>query len=198
MSDAIILQKLRIHTADLHRQVEASPVMSGLLQADLTAEQYLAALQVLAALIARYEGALLRVFDQQHQYQYIPRLSIVYADIRAIGGAQPAIETEQDTTALYSDWELAGAAYVIEGSTMGGRILARRIENVLGPSLKLTSTCGISYFHFYQRGSWDKFKNWLEQAELSPVQHHEVVKGAQSAFHYLAEELANRQQSGVH
>lgn len=198
MDDAAILQQLRIQTADLHREVESASVMSRLLQADLTPDQYLAALQVLASFINRYETQLIRAFDQGHDYQYVPRLPLLMADIETLSGAPAVLDEPSAPPDLASWWELIGVAYVIEGSTQGGQILARRIAKILGAEFNLTSGRGLSYFNLYQRGSWAEFTHWLAQLELTPAQHENIVSGAQSAFRYLSEQLLTTPCHGVH
>ncbi|KFZ31909.1 hypothetical protein IDSA_04310 [Pseudidiomarina salinarum] len=198
MDDAAILQQLRTHTADLHREVESGSVMSRLLQPDLTANQYLAALQVLAAFITRYETQLIQAFDRPHGYQYIPRLPLLMADIEAVGNAPSEVSEPAEKPPSPTRWGLIGAAYVIEGSTQGGRILGRRIEKTLGPELSLTSEHGISYFNLHQRGSWIEFTDWLSQLEHTPAQRKEIVGGAQSAFRYLSEMLTTTPFYEVH
>ncbi len=189
MTNATTLQQLREQTADLHRQVESSAVMSALLQKDLGVDQYLQALQVLASFVRHYEPALIQTFGSDSAYRYLPRLPLLSADIRALNGNRQHQLAEAPAVADASWYELVGAAYVLEGSTQGGKILARRINDKLGLVAGINDKYGVSYFNLYQQGSWEQFKNWVSQLELTTAQQSEIANGAEYAFRYLHEAI---------
>ena len=74
-----------------------------------------------------------------------------------------------------------GAAYVLEGSTLGGQILSRHFAESLG----LRSDTGAAYLNGYREETgrmWREFVQMLESfAALTAVQD-EIVAGAELAF----------------
>lgn len=129
--DAKLLVRLRRSTGDAHRRVEARLFPSGLVDE----ASYRTMLQVLLALhepletrLAAVDGfAALGVDPLAHRKA--PRLR---ADLAALGVATPtaperaAPPVEDLATAL-------GVFYVLEGSTLGGRVLMDEVRDRLGP-----------------------------------------------------------------
>lgn len=73
-----------------------------------------------------------------------------------------------------------GSMYVVEGSTLGGAIIARDVENRLG----LTAETGCAYFRSYGRNvaaMWKSFGAVLLQAS-SPATDDLIVEAAQDTF----------------
>jgi heme oxygenase len=82
-----------------------------------------------------------------------------------------------------------GSMYVVEGSTLGGAIIAREVENRLG----LTAETGCAYFRSYGRdiaAMWKSFGAVLLEAS-SPEADDLIVGAAQDTFtvmhHWLCE-----------
>ncbi|HYF55970.1 MAG TPA: biliverdin-producing heme oxygenase [Salinarimonas sp.] len=81
-----------------------------------------------------------------------------------------------------------GALYVLEGSTLGGALIAREVERSLG----LTAGTGCAYFRAYGRETaamWRALGAHLE-ANVPPGRDDEVVAGARAAFERLRVWLA--------
>lgn len=71
---------------------------------------------------------------------------------------------------LTTIYEALGALYVLEGSTLGGPIIARMIRNQTG----LTSS--LQYFENYKdsrKTMWDSFRTALDEPVLQP--HTEII-----------------------
>ena len=73
-----------------------------------------------------------------------------------------------------------GSMYVVEGSTLGGAVIAREVERRLG----LTPDTGCAYFRSYGRdiaGMWKSFGAMLMKAS-SPEADDLIVESAQKTF----------------
>ncbi len=79
--------------------------------------------------------------------------------------------------------EILGAAYVLEGSTLGGQIIARHLEETLG----LRDGCGYRYFRSYGPdvgAQWKAFRAELLRAS-SATNDPVIVRAARETFEIL-------------
>jgi heme oxygenase len=79
--------------------------------------------------------------------------------------------------------EILGVAYVLEGSTLGGQIIARHLEEVLG----LRDGCGYRYFRSYGLNvgaQWKAFRDELLRAS-SATNDPLIVRSARDTFEIL-------------
>ena len=77
--------------------------------------------------------------------------------------------------------ELLGALYVVEGSTLGGRVLARALSSLLGPD----GMDGRRFFFGYGEEHATMWRDVVMQIEANantPARQIEIVKGATRAF----------------
>jgi heme oxygenase len=76
---------------------------------------------------------------------------------------------------------LLGPLYVLEGSTNGGKFLARVLER----SLKIEDRAGLAYMDPYgdrQPEMWAEFKRLADQVELTRDQRDSVTEAARDTF----------------
>ena len=76
---------------------------------------------------------------------------------------------------------MCGLTYVLEGATLGGRVISRHIERVLG----LDAAHGARFFHGYgeQTGAmWKAFRAALSAFADQPTQEDQVVASAIATF----------------
>lgn len=86
------------------------------------------------------------------------------ADLNDLGQAGPPVPA---APRLDNASAVAGALYVIEGSTLGARLLQRRAESLgLGPDH------GARHLHDQtaEQGRWGRFLAWLEAGQIAPEQ----------------------------
>jgi len=87
------------------------------------------------------------------------------ADIELLGGRHPALAAQHFLPAITNHAEALGAMYVIEGSTLGGKIISEMITKQLG------ITDGVSFFNGYGADTismWQRFQAVLNQPENLP------------------------------
>jgi len=81
---------------------------------------------------------------------------------------------------------LLGPLYVLEGSTNGGRFLARVLER----SLQIEDRAGLAYMDPYldrQPEMWAEFKRLADEVQLTPDQRDAVTEAARDTFRAIAE-----------
>ena len=110
----------------------------------------------------------------------------------ALCTALPPLETQADAF---------GCLYVLEGATLGGRVISRHIEHALG----LDATHGARFFHGYgeQTGAmWKAFRGALSAFAQQPSEEDRVVASAIATFAALrvwcADATAAAQLTTVH
>lgn len=126
---------LRRATRFEHAAAEQTAVMRALFEEKLGSAAYIQLLQGYHALYERWEHhhAAWLLGDLKHSgWQYQTRLRVIESDLCALG-AQPTIapvaanELTLTQPALDTDPTFWGSLYVVEGSTLGGQIIARRL-----------------------------------------------------------------------
>jgi heme oxygenase len=89
---------------------------------------------------------------------------------------------------LPSTEHIWGAIYVIEGSTLGGEILARHFTKTLG----LFPEAGLRFFTAYgaeTNAKWNETIRQLESLAKQDVRHANIIVGAKRTFGFLKQHL---------
>ncbi len=102
------------------------------------------------------------------------RSHLLRADLEALSLAVPAGES---TLSFATPAEVVGGAYVLEGSRLGGAVLARSVAPGL-PRAFLDAP--------QASGQWRDFLTALEQLLTSPLQQSDAVAGASRVFDHFA------------
>lgn len=206
MSDHLSLREaLRVATLPEHRRLESHPLMQRLLHPELTLVEYGHILRAQRAFYRQLEPTLasleltLRECLPEVGYQYQPRLPSLNADCQYL--QLPADEvhdreknndgcTDPARFTPRSPQEALGVLYVFEGSSRGGRIIARALNRSLG----LTDH-GAGFYRRYAIPSgpgveddWTRLCRWLE---MLPSQSgwEQALIGASGAFNGLYAQL---------
>ncbi|OJA05900.1 biliverdin-producing heme oxygenase [Halomonas sp. QHL1] len=186
-----ILEQLREQTRPAHLALESQPLLQRLLSTQLTETDYS---QLLQAMLAFYQSletelvtataALLGRHPDPH-YRYLPRAPLLARDCRALGCDYSGfIHTPIELRLNGSGAYLLGILYVIEGSTQGGRFIARHLADTLG----VDENSGASFFNIHQmNSSWKAFRCWLNRDLERPYQNDikSVIEGANMTFSAL-------------
>jgi heme oxygenase len=106
------------------------------------------------------------------------RAANILRDIQAIGQTLPYPDICRDLPTINSFAEALGAMYVLEGSTLGGRVIAKMLSRQLG------STDGLSFFNAYGMetgGMWLTFKSFLDRPFLED-ERRQILSTAKDTF----------------
>ena len=142
-----LLALLRQATAAHHRRLDAGLALGC---ATLTRERYAAFLEGSLRVLLVLEPAL-RPWPAA--YDASPRIECLREDLRALDAdadpARPPIDVPVDVAGAF------GAAYVVEGSALGGRVLAPMVQRVLGAST------AVSYLRLRGEATQPHWTAWL-------------------------------------
>jgi heme oxygenase len=181
----MILARLKEETRPYHNQLEGDPLSRGILDAELRPAYYLQVLSAYYGLYAPLEARLLSAADWPAMgFDLGRRLKtpLIERDLAAFGLEGELLRTLPmcaDLPALTSTPAALGCAYVLEGSTLGGQMIARHVETALG----LSASAGVAFFRSYGENlgpMWKEFRSFLEAHAAG----HEdaVVAGAGATF----------------
>ena len=124
------INRLRESTAAEHRAVEGTmPFM----KPDLTRGEYVACLQRLYGMVAAWDDTAWEQAPPSVQDLLRPRRRghLLKADLDWFGSVEEA-ENRPSLPDLSDEALFLGALYVMEGSTLGGQLIARHVEETLG------------------------------------------------------------------
>ena len=199
------LQYLREATRSEHEATEASMPLLG---PDLTRERYIRVLRCLLPILSSWESwAEAHAPDRLRPMLASRRRShLLVADLRTLEGAAAAdiANTSQSSAPVWSvvleapaadsshgtarEWEAGflGAFYVLEGSTLGGRFLARQVETALA----LSPGVGNAYFQGHGAATGAFWKEVTTELAAVPEElSGRVLRTAQRTFIAFREAL---------
>lgn len=174
---------LQAATAALHAQVEATPLMAALMARSVDRATCIEVLQRMLAIHAGWEHANAARL-QALPWPWRQRAPVLRADLQALGirpstRLLPAPYADDDAQA----W---GMLYVVEGSALGGRLIARHLRSRL-PQVGAV----IRHFDGGEPGpGWPAFRAMLEQALPDAPARTRAAAAAQAMFAHFHGQLA--------
>ncbi len=165
-----LLPQLRHATVARHRLVEDHVVMRPLRDPHLTQGSYLLALEALLRAFRPIDAAIEASLNSLPAptlpagFEYVPRAPLLQADIADLT-AGLALPSQTEPRLALSPEALPGVLYVMEGATMGGRMLAPQLQR----ALSLPASRGTRYWQLYQHGHWPRVRQWLQQPFTTEV-----------------------------
>lgn len=179
--------RLREATAHAHQQLES---LLGLLDSPMNYTRFVAVLMRFHGFHRVWEPALERTLGDAAFTTPRRRLILIEHDLRALDIDDLDIEslpTVPEAAQLCRTLDGAlGSLYVMEGSTLGGRVITRRL-------LEDADWCpeeGLLYFHPYGDLTGERWRQTLALLDLVPAERHDaVVEGALETFALLLQWL---------
>jgi len=171
---------IKDYTKAEHAQLEKKLI--GMIRSIRSTEHYL----VLLEMFYGYYHSLELKMDQYLTSEKIPDLAerrksaAILQDIRDLGGLPPAQVSAAVIPRIQSYPQALGAAYVLEGSTLGGVIIARMIRE----QLQLSSPEGFTFFTGYGEAvqqMWRKFHSYMNAITEEAAQQ-EAADAARETF----------------
>ncbi|RZJ69706.1 biliverdin-producing heme oxygenase [Flavobacterium sp.] len=183
------LERLRNETTDAHTALERIPVSAAILKPEVTKEEYADYLKLMFEVVSALE-------TEVH-----PKISTIISDLSDrkkakdlandlshIGGTIPLDGKNPFETTNDKAFNL-GIAYVVEGSTLGGRFILKNIQANLG----LDENAGATYFAGYgnKTGSmWKSFLNEMTGFASKTNSENQIIAGANHAFEAIHKHLS--------
>jgi heme oxygenase len=196
-----LIVALRHATAERHAAVERLPLMTALMAPTVTWEDYRLYLERMAQVYGTLEPLLLASLDEalaghpDLMPAVRPKLPALLADLAALGLSPPSITVSRGPGDLS---EVLGGLYVLEGATLGSRVIARHLRRHLendgaGDPLGSAAFMGL---HDDTQGlsasrAWKQFGNGLDAlAEQGLIAPDRVIEGARAVFERVHQILA--------
>lgn len=176
--------ELRQATAVVHERLHHVPIFAALAEGRLDHVAYVGLLGRLYGFHDPFEAAIDRVGPPGLQPVQWRRAHLLRSDIAALGQSEAAIRRLPRHAVVGSRWTPAramGVLYVIEGSTLGGRLLARQLDHVVGGDNKagrsfLLAGTGMGHVR------WGDFCAALDACGTDAAARAEMVAGAIETF----------------
>ncbi|WP_116787967.1 biliverdin-producing heme oxygenase [Flavobacterium psychrotrophum] len=186
VSAPTFLENLRSLTSESHVALEALPVSESILKPDVTDVEYGHYLTIMRDVVKDAEENIFPItatvitdLDSRN------KTHLIEADLTAVGAVvtdaeKPLSDGIENLTLPFA----LGVLYVIEGSTLGGRVILKNINGVLGHDAEK----GAAYFSGYggQTGSrWKAFLDQFTAYEAANNAGEEIIAGANYAYNAI-------------
>jgi heme oxygenase len=189
----VFIKSLRQETAESHQKLEENRLSKAILEPTVTLSDYQAYLSGLYGVIVSCEKQVFPVLnhvfpDLNERY----KSDFILRDLKSTGFS----DTQIDSLPVHifdflSVPEALGVMYVMEGSTLGGRILYKHVHEVLG----LSEENGARYFWGYgpQTGIfWKSFISVFSQFAIESDESPEIINSAKKTFTLIDNWLTGR------
>jgi heme oxygenase (biliverdin-IX-beta and delta-forming) len=186
------LENLRSATAQSHTNLEALPLSASIMNPNVTNQDYILYLNLMHDVVKDAEDnvfpALANVVTDLSERN---KSHLLEQDLKTLGITKNNISTKplSGSPEPFSTAFALGIMYVVEGSSLGGRVILKNINTALGHDIEN----GAAYFGGYggQTGSyWKNFLGMLTQYETEHDSADEIIAGADYAFNAISEHFS--------
>jgi heme oxygenase len=194
-----VMNQLREQTQQLHQQLENHPFNQALLNNCLPITSYRGLLNTLFNLHQLLEQhcthhphpAIQAVWQADLIKTQILAQDIAYLNAQYLTPPPPTPLTTLEFLATFNatepagtiePWQLLGTLYVLEGSTLGARVLLPHLQITYGLQQQ-----GLLYYHAYGENTlkhWQDFKTRMNTAIQAPTDQQAVLVSAKQTFWY--------------
>jgi len=182
----MLQEKLKQATQGNHDTLEGLMFVKQIMGATLSLQQYKQILTTNYLVHKRFEHALIAGLDTQtaaeldmSNRQKTDALAADMAELK-----MPIPEYNTDNTAFVNNAEILGALYVLEGATLGGNVIVKRLK--VNPELN-SYNLNFNYYQVYGDGLIPNWKKFVEVLNNQPEStYNDAVSGAKKMFEYIA------------
>jgi heme oxygenase len=174
-----VRERLRRETAEVHERLHRHSGLEAAARGSITAEDYVRLLARLLGFHRAYEAALAEARLEATDPYCLPvnRSESLALDLASLGVERATIALLPlcATVARPSNRaELLGARYVVEGSAMGGQLIARALEQSFGDNRR--------FFLFHPGREWRALTDLLEALAEDPPAVEAAAMAARAIF----------------
>jgi heme oxygenase len=180
----MILQEIKLQTNDNHTSLENSQFLRPISQKSLTLDNYILILQKFYGFFYPLEQQIAHFPLEQHLPDVATRrkAGMLKDDLIQLTGPEHALPLCPHMPATTTLAEAFGCLYVMEGSTLGGKMIYKMVKDTLG----LDQHHGVSFFYGYGPETGSKWKAF-QQALLSlsaqdSSQDARIIESANNTF----------------
>lgn len=176
-----MLTKLKNATEGLHREIEKNNLAGLIISNEISMEDYKLLLLQNYMAYSVTEPAIAKHLDH-YEIEKTPRL---LKDLDQLGVICPPNTRAREMFRIINRAEAFGAAYVVEGSALGGMMISKQIINC--PGLK-----GIEIHHFFNGDrsnvkSWNAFSKFIKKQEFTALEEIQAIDKAKETFMFFGE-----------
>lgn len=160
----MLADELKEQTRDVHAALEKKLLTH--IQVVTDHGRYQALLALMYGYYAALENQLERFQDSLPDYKQRRRSEAILTDLEKLGYPTQSLPICDDVPSIDSLPSAFGAMYVLEGSTLGGKIISKMLLRQV-PTLESS----ISFFRGYADDTitmWQKFKDYLHSSVSEP------------------------------
>lgn len=176
----MLSEKLKETTKSNHQLLEKKLITN--IKSIRTKEDYAALLALFYSFFGGMEKHINQTIDTRSLPDYTERrkAAALAEDLTALEAQKPVLADDESIPEIKNHLQAMGALYVMEGSTLGGKIISKIIRQQLNePQMK-----GLCFFNSYGDATdemWQRFKDVIDQP-LSPSDEEVVIKAADETF----------------
>ena len=164
-----------------HQQLEK--LLVGRMRAIRAKQQYVDLLQLFYTYFEGLEQKIKPFINEFNFPDYGKRrkAGLLEADICSFGVTANAVAASEDLPGINNEYDAYGALYVIEGSTLGGKI----ISAMMAKHLNLADGTGVSFFTGYGEDTenmWQEFKQTLNRLTAGKQKDDLIIEAANQTF----------------
>ncbi|MFD0748714.1 biliverdin-producing heme oxygenase [Mucilaginibacter calamicampi] len=173
----------KIKTATLQYHQETEKILIGKMKSMRSLNDYSAILKLFYGYFGGLEQRVDQYIDANNLSDYAGRrkTAALATDIEALGETLPRKAEGGELPTIENELQAFGALYVIEGSTLGGKIISKMVQQHLG----ITDGKGLSFFDGYGDDTgkkWSAFQQALNNIGMSPEREDAVIAAANDTF----------------
>jgi len=177
----MLADQLKTDTLTNHQQLEKLLVVR--MKAIRSIEDYVGLLQIFYSYFSGLEEKIDQYITvaELPDYQQRRKSAALAQDIEDLGGTPVEKANGEDLPAIENIEQAYAAMYVIEGSTLGGKIISK----MMAQQLRIIDGKGLAFFGGYgdnTESMWEKFKQTLNTHAQSANEEIEIVNTANQTF----------------
>lgn len=180
------LERLRSVTAPSHEHLESLPVSVSIMKPEVTKAEYALYLDLMHDVVKDTETNVFPIIaDIVPDIDERRKTAQLESDLALLGHAKTGFSTPITGGKTITPAFAMGIMYVVEGSSLGGRVILKNIKTALG----FDEAEGAQYFGGYGpvTGShWKSFLDVLVNFENTNNNEDEIIAGANYAFDAIA------------
>jgi heme oxygenase (biliverdin-IX-beta and delta-forming) len=177
----MILTKLKEATEDLHREIEKDNLATLIVSNEISLEEYKLLLLQNYIAYAITEPSIAKHLEH-YEIHKTPRL---LSDLDQLGVISKLPAGAKENFHIVNRAQALGAAYVVEGSALGGMVIAKQIKNC-------RSLDEIEDHHFFNGDrenvkTWNAFSKFIKNQEFTPLEEIHAIDKAKETFLFFNE-----------
>lgn len=175
----MMMNKLKIATRDLHEEIEKENLAALIMSHEIKMAEY--KLLLLQNFVA-YKVTEDQISSHLENFEST-RTERLEKDLRHLGVETTIVNRYRDHFVVSGKAEALGAAYVVEGSSLGGMMIARELKNCK----KLVLSQSPSFFNEekQQLNGWKKFKKNLSEINFTEAEEQQAIAKARETFQFF-------------